>query len=192
MPVVPSTMEMIPTYQGSGGVTAANVLHFLNAGGDFDQATCDEILQNWDAFWAQQASNQWACDDDARFVDLRTDPPDEIFGTNTGSTGVVTGGVLPANVAACVSLSGGGGRRRAGRIYLPGIAEASITDGSRLDPTFIASILGDLITFVQDTLSEAGWLLAVYSRVNGTSAVVQSISVDTVVDTQRRRSARLA
>jgi hypothetical protein len=192
MPVVPDTIQMVPTYFGVGGVTAANVIHFRQAGGAFDQSSCDEVILEWDQFTHSVMSDDWTLDDSARFLDLSQDPPDEIFGTNNSQSGVVTGGPLPAQCAAVLSISGGGGRRRAGRIYLPGIAELSVNDNSRLDSTMVTALQSGLAQFIVDVFSNVGWALAVYSRVNGTSVPVTSVAVDDVIDTQRRRVNRLA
>jgi len=192
MPVVPSTIEVVVEYNGAGGATAANVLHFVQIGGSFNQSTMDDLTAEWELFARTLMSEDWIMSSVNRCIDLREDPPDEIFAQNTPTAGAVLAPTLPAQCAVVLSLSGGGGRRRSGRIYLPGIAESSITDGSRLDPTMQAACADGLDQFVLDAVTNTGWLLAVYSRVNGTSVGVSSISVDGVVDTQRRRVSRLA
>lgn len=192
MPVVPLTSQFVFGYSGSGGVTAANIVAFLNIGGDFDSTAGDIIGDAWANFYETVGHEDWSFLSNSLWKDLRTDPADELVIDHAVGTGDATGGVLPAQCAAVLGLSAGGGRRRKGRIYIPGIAESYVDDGSRLVNTYAPAAVAAFQDFATTCAVDAGWVPAVYSRTDGVARAVSSIGMDDVIDTQRRRVNRLA
>lgn len=192
MPVVPLTSQLVVEYSGPGGATAANILHFLSIGGDFDSTAGDIIAQAWGVLHEAIGHEDWNFLSSTLWKDLSVDPADELVLANTPISGDATGGVLPAQCAACISLNAGGGRRRKGRIYYPGIAESYVDDGSLFVGTFGPAVLSEFTTFATTCAVDAGWVPAVYSRTDGVARAVASVGIDSVVDTQRRRVERLA
>jgi hypothetical protein len=102
---------------------------------------------------------------------------------------------IPLETAMCMSfqgdpLSGTPQARRRGRIFIGGLGAA--TDGGDTtsfpepDPTLVTSTLtaAETLWALGDPL---GWIWIVYSRVNGTGAVVSNGWIDNAWDTQRRR-----
>jgi len=191
VPVVPLTSRLVATYSDAEGATAANVLHFLAIGGDFDETTGDGIAQLWADFFELYSVNSWQIDTALEWTDLRVDPPETLIVNTDGAIGDSTAATLPANVAACLSLSAAsGGRSGRGRIYLPGISEEYVTNSSLSNPFITATIAG-YVSFATQCAGTHGWVPAVYSRTDGISRSVLSTGMSTVVDTQRRRSQRL-
>lgn len=191
MPAVPLTSRLVATYNDAEGATAANVLHLLNIGGDFDEATGDGLAQLWADFFELYSVSSWAIDTALEWTNLAIDPPDSLIVTTAGNSGDSVNPSLPANVAACLSLSAAsGGRSGRGRIYLPGISEEYVTNSSLSNPFITATIAG-FVSFATQAAVEHGWVPAVYSRTDGISRSVLSVGMSTVVDTQRRRSQRL-
>jgi hypothetical protein len=182
---------LVATYNGPDGATAANVLHFVSIGGDYDQSSGDTIAEEWGAFFEVYSQENWSIDTTLEWFDLSEDPPDVLAVTTDGNNGDSTSPPLPANVAACLSLaSSSGGRSGRGRIYLPGIADEYV-GGSLLTVPFISATLAAYTAFATSIAGGVGWVPAVYSRTDGLSRVVTSTGMSNVVDTQRRRTQRL-
>ena len=192
MAAVPDTAQLVVQYSGAGGVTAANVLNFTHIGGDFDSDTATFIQGNWQAYWSTLGVQDYLCLGGSSFRDLRDDPADEVFAGGVDLDGQATSNPLPAQCAICVSVHAGGGRRRRGRIYLPGIADEYVGDDSRYTTGVVTAAVDGIEDFTTEVAVNGGWLLAVYSRMDGVSRGVQEFSCDGVVDTQRRRVERLA
>lgn len=192
MPVVPLGMTMVPTYLGPGGATAANVLAFVNIGGDFDSTTLDGILGSWQAYWTTLTNENWTIDSTAVCTDLRTDPPPIIVAGNTGDNGDGGGDALPAQTSFVVSLRAGGGRSKRGRVYIAGIGEGDVGDDSRVSGAYATLAIDGFVDHATYVGGTFGWVPAVYSRKNSSVALVSSVGADTVIDTQRRRVERLA
>lgn len=192
MPPVPNTVRLVPQYSAFDGSNAANVLHFFEVGGDFDQATGDGILDLWQDWWVAVSNANWAIDSGALWQDLREDPPPTLTATVAGANGLGSGDAMPSQCCTCMSIRATtGGRRGAGRIYIPGLGDGDAT-GAIFPGTHLTAMQSGLAGFALDAATDFGWALAVYSRTDGISRIVQSIAVDGVVDTQRRRSGRLA
>lgn len=192
MPTVANTMRYVPTYIGPGGATAANVMHLVSIGGVFNQATCDAIATAWVNNVTRIMNENWDAVFAAEFLDLRTDPPPQVFSSGDNVNGVGSGYPLPAQVCYCLSLAAAsGGRSGRGRVYVPGIGEGDVTDGSIVLSGFVTEAV-DAFTDYATGCSAVGWVPAVYSRTDGVSRIVATISGDQVIDTQRRRVQRLA
>lgn len=192
MPVVPLTARLEQTYRSTGAATATNVLHFITLGGTFTQAVMDDLQLAWSSAMDNVLNANWLIEGAIRCLDLRVDPPDEIFTANADDAGQVTGPALPPACAAVISTSGGANRRRRGRIYLPGMTESEWSDDGQAGTGVAAAIADAFEDFATAAVSSAGWVPAVYSRTDGVSRVVTSFTVDGNLDTQRRRQQRLA
>lgn len=187
MPIVPLTTRIAIEYRAPGGDSAFNILHIVSLGGTFSQANMDDIADAWAAFWAPQANDNWQLTGAYQCLHLATDPPGELFAAGADDNGQGSGDVLPASCALVVSLSAGSGRRRKGRIYLPGIGDGDVDDLSRISSAFAGQVVADFTTFAATIGSDNGWLPAVYSREDGVARVATVVSVGTRIDTQRRR-----
>jgi hypothetical protein len=183
---------MLPEYVGAGGVTATNVLNFVKLGDDPSNAELDDIATGWQDVFLSYASNQWGINGGTRFVFIDEDPAPDYEAANTGDVGTTSGGVLPAQCAICVSIIASAGRRGRGRIYLPGVSEGSVADTSHVDGLVLDAIQTALTDWIQDVLQPLSVALAVYSRLDGVVRPLNQAGIDTVIDTQRRRVARLS
>lgn len=191
MPPVVGTSRLVATYGGPDGASAANVLHFVTIGGDFDQATGDAIAEAWGDFFEVWGQQSWSIDESLEWADLREDPPEVLTVTSNGNAGDSTQESLPANVSSCLSIAAGsGGRSGRGRIYLPGISSEYVIS-SKLTSGFISATVAAYLAFASDVATNHGWVPAVYSRTEGVSRIVLSVGMSDVVDTQRRRTQRL-
>lgn len=102
-------------------------------------------------------------------------------------TGGSTNPALPGNVAFCISLRTAlAGRSTRGRKYFAGISEVSVT-GNVLDQGDIDAILAGVAT-LRDDLETNLTPMSIFSPTNLTLVpVVSVVSVDNIVDSQRRR-----
>ena len=192
MPVVPVGLRMVATYSGPGGATAANVLHFVDIGGDFDQATMDGLAEDWANAWAACSSDEWEADQLFECLDLSVDPPALILADSGAPAGTDTSDPLPPASTVCVSLrAASGGRSGRGRAYLPGVPESGVDSAGQLLGGTVTDYLGNMGAF-GIAAGSAGWAWAVYSRTDGVVRIASAIAVDANLDTQRRRQQRLA
>lgn len=192
MPAVPLGLRMVATYTGPGGATAANVLHFLDAGGDFNQATMDDLAVAWADAWAASSSDQWEADQLFECSDLSVDPAPSLFADSGAPAGTDTSIPLPPASTVCVSVRAPtGGRRGRGRAYLPGVPDSGVDSAGLLLSGTVTDYLGNMTLFGTDAAG-LGWLWAVYSRTDGVVRPITVVGVDGVLDTQRRRQARFA
>lgn len=183
---------MVATYSGPGGSTAANVLHFIDAGGNFDAATMDDLAAAWATRWAACSSSAWAADSQFETFDLSVDPAPSIIAASGSPAGTDSSIPLPPASTICVSLrTPTGGRRGRGRAYMPGVPDSGVDTAGIIGSGTITDYLANLTLFATDAAS-LGWIWAVYSRTDGVVRVVTALGVDGVLDTQRRRQARLA
>lgn len=191
MPTAPDGAQVVFTYTGPGGASAANVLAFRSIGGDFDQTRMDHIAAEWADFWQAFASDAWSIDTDAEAFDLSLDPHPQLIANTGGGAGSDSADSETPQVAVCVSLqSFVAGRRGRGRIYLPGVPISSVDEAGLLDSGFITDTLSDLGDF-GTSIAGVGWVLAVYSRLDSVVRSTAGISISPYCDTQRRRQARL-
>jgi len=191
MPAVPLGAQLIVNYNGPGGATALNVLGFQVAGAFPTLAEQEAIFEGWQEVLSQYLSNQWTSGGSSKFIDLSDEIPVEYEFPQAVVGGETAGSCLPAQCAICVSIDARAGRNGNGRIYLPGLPDGVISDASVIDGTVITNIQDEYLNWYQTVCAPAGAIPAVYSRELGVVLIVQGVSVDTIVDTQRRRVARL-
>jgi hypothetical protein len=192
VPIVADTVRLEFEYRSSGAASAMNVIHARSIGGNFDEATMLELRNEWALQMKEVINANWIIDGTTRCLDLSVDPPDEIFADSDDAFGLVAGTALPPACTAVISLSAGTSRRRRGRIYLPGMTESKYSD----DGQALAGFAGDVIVQAGECFTNwatnSGWVAAVYSRADGVSRGVSTLTVDGNLDTQRRRQGRLA
>jgi hypothetical protein len=104
----------------------------------------------------------------------------------------VSGPALPPAACACVSLIANTSRRGRGRCYLAGMTESQWGDTGLSVAASNVAIGAAWLAFTNQAGSTASLVPAVYSRADGVSRLVTSIAVDSRLDTQRRRQARVA
>lgn len=100
-----------------------------------------------------------------------------------------TGSALPPQCAHVVTLIGGVGRSRTGRMYLPAPNATNLTTQGRVSSavcTIVADVWQDIFQGI-NTGAITGTRVVVWSRTRSTSSEVTGIKVGDVVDTQRRR-----
>lgn len=109
------------------------------------------------------------------------------------TSGALTGEVTPNNVAACVSFGTGFGNRSArGRNYVAGIPTAMVASNT-LDASWIASIRNayDAVRGVAFSNGMTWCVASKYHngvpRVLGTMVEITGVTMDSRVDSQRRR-----
>lgn len=164
-----------------------NVLAFSDIGGDNDLSACNTIAGFWADFVNSTLDQEIELLDGMSFVYPAAAPTDEIVSTIGGNTGGSTGDLAPLNCCYQVRTSAGGGRRRKGRIFLPGVDEAKVDNGGLLVGTTAADIADNFETFATAISTTAGFAPGVFSRLDGLVRIVQAIAVPGRVATQRRR-----
>jgi hypothetical protein len=190
---MPDYMTIEQTYRIVGGYTAVNVLHFIDIGGDFDQATVDSIVTSWgtDVVFASLDQDVIA-DGDVRCSLGFPEATSELFAGVDDHIGGSTGALNSVSTTYNVALSAGSGRRSKGRIFLPGVDEAKVDDGGVLVGTTAADILENVGDWIAAVASGEGWLLGVGSRVDEVVRGVSSVEVKNYVGSQRRRLTRVS
>jgi len=116
------------------------------------------------------------------------------FGTSSRqSAGSNPGNSAPSNTAWLVTKTPGvGGRRKRGRMFIPGIPEGDVDPGGFIVPGRVED-LQDQFDTISEALAEpspiANWDLCVIHS-NGTHSVFDTFQVEGQVATQRRRMRR--
>lgn len=191
MPTATGGAQFVATYSGPSGASAANVIALVKIGGNFVQATIDEIAQGWHDFVTEFMSDDWYVQGEETFYDLSSDPHPELIADTATDVGTDTSDALPPQVALVLSLkASSGGRRGRGRIYLPGVPDSSVSAGGAVDSGFVNDTLDGFSDWAS-LCASLGWLPAVYSRTDGVVRAVTTIYISPFVDTQRRRMERI-
>jgi hypothetical protein len=155
----------------------------------------DALIGWWNA--NLQADTATNCALNEVFVTDLSSATSFTFSNTTGlpSTGTSGGDPLPNNCAHCVSFrTAGRGRSARGRNYVGGLAE-SASNGSTLNATIIANHINAYLLLIGAGGFVAGLEWVVLSRFhNGVARatalsqpITNVISVDAVMDSQRRR-----
>lgn len=180
-------------YTGAGLPTGAQVTFGLNVetypGSPTDLA--NDIATEWanvmDAQWSSQVAVTGV---KVKFGPTATGDSGEVL-VNIPGTGSTT--AVPSNTSLLVTkVTGVGGRQGRGRMYLPGLVEASVDSAGVVTPANLAIIQGKLSTF-RTAMNSAGAPLAL---LHGEDApivapyLVTGLVANTRVATQRRRLRR--
>ena len=186
-------LTVIQEYTSVGGFSYVNLLHFVNIGGTFDGDTMDAIVNSWGVEVVQNTlSEDLIASGDVRCTLGFPEVTDELYSSTDDHVGQATGELYAANAAFLVSLSAGSGRRKKGRLYVPGLTETKVADGGFLNGTASSDLLTNVSDFITDVATNHGYLLGVASRVDGVTRAVESLTVSSYIATQRRRLNRVA
>lgn len=179
------------------GQQCENVLNFEYPRGEFSTSASQVGNRIETVLWAQLRDFiAVGCEfREVYFVDLSTqDGPVQTYDITLNPLGAVNTEAVPNNVTFCVThRTQSRGRSFRGRSYVVGLAEGNVLN-SRLGPIAVAGIVAafeDLRAAVQGD----GLPMVVVSRVaNGVprttgvaTPITECVSVDNVVDSQRRR-----
>lgn len=178
-------------YNEASGATAVNVVSFATFGADIDNSVMDDIVGKWfGMFWADVANANWSYEGGTRCVFPAINPTGEFFATNDADVGLDGGQAGPVQCCYLLSTSAGLGRRRRGRIYVPGISEERC-QGSAITGAFLGAITLAFSDFLADIASNHDVLVGVRSELDGVVRPIQSFAAVGNVMTQRRRVERL-
>lgn len=204
LPVVPSVVKII-VKQSLASVSVYNVLHAYESSGSFwttidMQALANAVRSSWvtNVLPLQHSALTLG---DVQVVDLSSETGGEATATGT-SLGTAAGAASPAN--ACVCWSWKISRRYRGghpRTYIAGLATGNVLNANSITPTHrtahatAAAALRTAINAVSTTTGNAQLCTVHYRRANAQLAiplvsVINSVSVDDRIDSQRRRLGR--
>lgn len=162
---------------------------------DVQRLALAQAITDW---WTGSAKSYFSTDmvlNQITVVNQETESAPSSVLIPTGSlTGVRTGTPAPNNVAAVATLRTAlRGRSYRGRMYLGGISMSDITNAITLSSSWIATVL-TLLAALKTAIEGLGAIWVVVSKqhnkvalANGVKTPVAAISMDTYVDSQRRR-----
>lgn len=188
-----ASCELRYTWQGEN---VENRLHFFRDG--FTPADlltlATECYTSWASYFSPITSNTVTLRE-AYATDLRTeDGPTATYAPGTLVTGINVNESVTNNTALCLSLRTAlRGRSRRGRFYTVGLTENVVANNRVSEAARTAWV--QALTDLQIAVELVGWQLVVLSRVSGgvprpvasSATVTQILTVDDVVDSQRRR-----
>lgn len=187
--VIPNTCQIVAEHECSGQ-QVINVLHFTGTGGVMPGATA--ALTAFKNAWEKAGGPLKLKQPAVKMVGYKYTNLSSITGETgfLGSNTTGNGAISLSTMASSALLKFGGGTRSrssAGRLYHGPLDEGQIgTDGRTMNITASQAIQLGYMTFLSD-MAAAGLNLAVASRKNSTATNVASISVASVIATQRRR-----
>lgn len=183
-----ATMQCTLEWATAGGsAVGVNVLNFMSIGGSFNQATVDAVADRLASAKAATLDAEVTLLGSTVFRNDSFDPTAELVADNVDETGGSAGDLAPVNCCYLLYLGAGVGRRRRGRVFLPGVDESKVDNGGILVGTTASDILTEWTDAVSDIALGQGWLLGVGSRLDGQVYGAQTLSVSSFVHTQRRR-----
>lgn len=198
MPFIPAenTAKLVLNYNWHGHATA-NILHAYKDGGILPgdlHAAVMAVSDWWDEDLSAALSNDLSIAN-VHGLDVSVPEGDEDENTTfTSSSGDVGAPSVPNNVALVITWrSGFSGRSRRGRSFIPGIPTDQL-DGTNHVTELYADGMNTIAAALIDKLSSVDWTLCVASYVHAgaprTEALLSRIllhSVESKLDTQRRR-----
>lgn len=171
------------------------------------QDLADDVIQNWQSQIMHQLPNNYTVLG-IHFIDLDEEDGatgDRPIDAGETATGLLTDPACPPNVAVLVKkLTTSGRGSRSGRMYLPGIEEANVSEDGVIGNSTIDALQAACDDFLDNINNDSGgpidWtsrLVVVHleprpapplpdNRV-GTYTAVSSLAVQSTVATQRRR-----
>lgn len=200
-------MAFVATPQGietvmhmvQNGVPVVNVFHF---DANHSVTLADLITANANVMWFWDNSYKLQAHTSLQLLDVTStdisvaNGIQDVYVPPSTTTGVVTGDAAAANAALVVSQrTERTGRSFRGRTYLAGLAASQFADAQHLETTFVADVASGFQAFI-DFVTAAGHTLSILSkyaggvaRIAGLLTEITSLIVNTVVDSQRRRTA---
>lgn len=198
MPFVPATnvaqVELIYRLENS---VMENVIHYQRGGGWTTSQMNDlagQLIMWFDTGGDAMFSNELSLVN-VKVTDLTTESAGVVeVAPATPIIGTWSGGVVPGNVALCVTkLTASRGRSYRGRMYLPGMPDSQVS-GSFITTAHLSIVAGQISEILTQTVDGVVAPMVVVSRFHdnaprGTAVVspVTSIRVNTRLDSQRRR-----
>lgn len=167
---------------------AENVIHVL-APDSTDEAVGTQLDSNATGTMFEPMANNVGCQ---TFSITKLDGTSATYNYTLGEDnwiGGTAGDFSPASSCVVAFATGERGRSKRGRVYLPFIAEAAITDGSMtagLDTT-----VSEAWAAFQDALSDVSMTLVVASYKLVEATAITGFSVKSAIGTQRRRQTRV-
>lgn len=200
LPTIPGEWRVALNWHTSGGLTATNVMHIGTAtSGVFPPAVMALLDAHVTAAMWGTVGGQWSVGDVAITALDGTSSTHHFIPASPSHWEGGTGGDVVPGVASIVKLTTGvRGRANRGRLFLPSPAESQMANGRLTDGTEVtAGVAWNAFqaALVADATTPAALDVASYDRrhsgagAHGTG--VQTIIVEQVLATQRRRQTRL-
>ncbi len=198
LPPVASTSRVVLEWTWAGQL-CANVLHYLNTTGSGGPQAADigaKIVGNFNTATRAVITTGCALTRIGVTPLDPSPPPSQDYATGLPLAGTSGSPSMPNNVTAAASFrTAFRGRSFRGRAFVVGLTEAGIT-ANAIEPTVITAWLNfwEAMRVLEPTGGEATYQLAVVSYMSGgvlrpvpIATPVTSITMDGIVDTQRRR-----
>jgi|SRR6185312_11470062 len=161
----------------------------LAAGSSGTQALTNTILDAGTNRLKEMVSSSYTVD--GAFVIYGNDGGDLRFdGTTAPVAGLRNPNAFPNNCAFLLhKVTGSGGRRGRGRMYVPGCAEGDIDNLGVLGSTIKAVLDASATNFLSDlvTLADVDACVLLHQSSPFTPTIITGLTVDTRIATQRRR-----
>jgi hypothetical protein len=158
----------------------------------FTQANADALIAEMHA--ALDGCTTSAYTLDGGFVLVGNDGGDIRYDVTVSRAGALGGSANPQNVATLVRKNTGlGGRRNRGRMFLPGIPEAFTADNGIIAPANVTTLQTAVNLLHSGALfaaSNVDAMVLLHSTPPTTPTVINSLDVQNLVATQRRRLRR--
>jgi hypothetical protein len=188
LPVIPSVYRVALVWAGPGGLSAANVMHFLNEAGTTGGLHA-ALLANFTA-------NMWhAIGSSSAITRIDILPLDGISATSSTTEAVAanlhgsaTGDILTSDTILVKLTTGLRGRDKRGRVFLPFPGEVNTVNGA-LAGGEVTTMNTAWATWRSAMLS-SGYELVVASYRYAAATPVGSTNVEAALGTQRRRQSR--
>lgn len=187
--ITPGFAEVTITYDVPGNGSPGMSVFGIDAGATLDPTTIANaigvILAGTNSFRDNMDTNSGIT---RVKVLLNIDGEPFLVGeTATAITGSLSGTALPPNCAYLLKkVTGLSGRPYQGRMYIPGVPEASVNEGGFLESADLASLQINATQFL-GALATAGYPMVLLHTAVLPPTPVTSLIVDTRIGTQRRR-----
>jgi len=166
-----------------GARKAANILEVTAFDPEIEPLTADEVYDTIDA----QGSLMAGVTGDVLLQTITVSNPTTETVNTDGKGGEFTGSAVPSNTAFLVRKLGGP-RKRQGRMFLPGPAEAEVDSAGFLDTTYLAVAQAGVTDWFQRMAAKGFDIRQGDPEGTGQSgAIVTGLTVAPQVATQRRR-----
>lgn len=189
----PGLVKLVLTARSENSVRNSVIYYDSTTGHDWTDAELLTLASNW---WASTgAAWKAATSTGVNFESVtvtnlsdETSQNQQVYQIPQPAPGLLTGDMLPANAACCVSWKTGfANRKRRGRTYLYGMNEA-MSGGSVWSASYLA-LAGNVALAVLGFFNSVGLPVrhVILSRVGEFVTIVTAYLIDNIVDSQRRR-----
>jgi hypothetical protein len=193
---VPNTVKSVVRFIQSGRVYTNNIYWYNTEG--WDMALMEElgsrIVERWSLNIAPEVSNAVELQDVLVYDMESESAPIVTYTPPTAHVGDVASPVLPGNVTLAISLrTANRGKSGRGRLYHIGLYEDGVI-GNTVQGSVVTGLqtgYDNFFTQISTLVGCVGVVVSFYHnhapRLQGLAQVINSITVDATVDTQRRR-----